>query len=441
MSLPTSNSVQKLQQALQAKAKSEPDFRFYTLWDKVCREDVLDEAYRRCRANDGSAGADGESFEAIEDRGVAGWLGNLQAELVAKQYRPGPLLRVWIPKGAGGRRPLGIPSIRDRVVQMAMHLVLSPIFEADLPPQQYGFRPKLDAKMAVRRAYFHIAKHGRREVVDGDLSDYFNTIPHGPLMKCVSRRVSDGQVLAVIKAWLRAAVVERVKRGYKRTTEAKDTKRGTPQGGPISPLAANLYFRRFVMAWHKFGLDRKLNSAIVNYADDYVICCAPGQGAAAMAASRKLMDRLGLTINEQKTRLVKIEEQSFDFLGYTVGRFYGKDGVPYLGTRPSKKAISKLLKKIHDETSTRWLLTSPQERVEKLNPILRGWCGYFNQGPVLKAYGTIRWYTERRMRRWLMKKHKRQGTGYRQYPDAYLYEVLGLFKPPAQRIGRASANA
>ena len=396
-------------------------------------------AHGKDGANDGSAGADGESFEAIEERGVAEWLGNLQAELVAKQYRPGPLLRVWIPKGTSGRRPLGIPSIRDRVVQMAMHLVLSPIFEADLPPQQYGFRPKLDAKMAVRRAYFHIAEHGRREVVDGDLSDYFNTIPHGPLMKCVSRRVSDGQVLAVIKAWLRAAVVERVKRGYKRTTEAKDTKRGTPQGGPISPLAANLYFRRFVMAWHKFGLDRKLNSAIVNYADDYVICCAPGQGAAAMAASRKIMDRLGLTINEQKTRLVKIEEQSFDFLGYTVGRFYGKDGVPYLGTRPSKKAVN--LKKIHDETSTRWLLTSPQERVEELNPILRGWCGYFDQGPVLKAYETIRWYTERRMRRWLMKKHQRQGTGYRQYPDAYLYEVLGLFKPPAKRIGWASANA
>lgn len=440
VSLPTPNSVQKLQRTLQAKAKSEPGFRFYTLWDKICRMDVLDAAYRHCRANGGAPGADGTSFEAIEDHGVSGWLGNLQEELVAKKYRPGPLLRVWIPKGNGGQRPLGIPTIRDRVVQMAMQLVLGPIFEADLPPQQYGFRPKIDAKAAVRRAYYHVTQYGRREVVDGDLSDYFNTIPHGPLLKCVARRVTDGQVLAVLKAWLRAAVVERVKRGFKRTTEARDSKRGTPQGGVISPLLANLYFRRFVLAWQKFGLTLRFNSAIVNYADDFVICCVPGQGAAAMTAMRKIMDRLGLTVNEQKTRLVNVGEEPFDFLGYTIGRNYGRGGMPYLGTSPSKKAISKLLKRIHDETSTRWLLTSPEKRVEELNPILRGWCGYFNQGPVLQAYRVIQRYTERRLRRWLMKKHKRRGTGYRQYPDAYLYEVLGLFKPPMKRIGRASAN-
>lgn len=442
MSLPTPTSVQKLQRTLQAKAKSEPGFRFYSLWDKVCREDVLEAAYRKCRANGGAAGADGESFSEIESQGLAGWLGNLREELLAKRYRSGPLLRVWIPKGNGGQRPLGIPTVRDRVVQMSALLVLGPIFEADLTPQQYGFRPGLDAKMAVRRLYFHITQHGRQEVVDGDLSDYFNTIPHGPLMKCVARRVTDGQILSVIKGWLGAAVMERVKHRYRCTTEARDRKRGTPQGGVISPLLANLYFRRFILAWQKFGLDRRLNAHIVNYADDFVICCRPGRGAKAMEASRKLMGRLGLTVNEQKTQLVNVEESSFDFLGYTFGRCFGHSGKPYLGTRPSKKAVSKILGKIQDETSRRWLLTSPQERVLELNRILRGWCGYFNQGPVLRAYRVVRVYTERRLRRWLMKKHKRRGTGYRQYPDQFLYQRLGLFPIPlARRVGPTSAKA
>lgn len=441
MSLSTPTNVQKLQRTLQAKAKSEPGFRFYSLWDKVYRMDVLDAAYRRCRANGGAAGADSEDFSAIERQGLACWLGNLREELAAKKYRPGPLLRVWIPKGNGGQRPLGIPTIRDRVVQMAALMVLGPIFEADLTPQQYGFRPGLDAKMAVRRVYFHITQYGRREVVDGDLSDYFNTIPHGPLMKCVARRVADGQVLSVIKGWLRAAVRERVKHGFNCTTEARDRKRGTPQGGVISPLLANLYFRRFILAWQKFGLDRRLNACVVNYADDFVICCAPGRGVEAMEATRKLMERLGLTVNEQKTHLVNVEESSFDFLGYTFGRCYDRQGKPYIGTRPSKKAVSRILRKIHDETSRRWLLTSPQERVLELNRMLRGWCGYFNQGPVLRAYWLVRAYTERRLRRWLMKKHKRRGTGYRQYPDEFLYKGLGLFLIPlARSVGQTSAK-
>jgi group II intron reverse transcriptase/maturase len=381
------------------------------------------------------------SFEAIEDQGVKGWLGNLQAELVAKQYRPQPLLRVWIPKGNGGQRPLGIPTIRDRTVQMAVLLILGPIFEADLPSQQYGFRPGLDAKMAVRRVYFHITKHWRADVVDGDLKDYFNAIPHGPLMKCVARRVSDGQILSVIRSWLRTPVVERVNRGLRRTTEARDQHRGTPQGGVISPLLANLYFRRFILAWKQFGIAKRLNADIVNYADDFVICCPPGQGGAAMTAMRKLMDRLGLTVNDEKTRLVDVRKETFDFLGYTFGRFYGQNGKSYLGTRPSKKAVSKIVRKIHDETSGRWLYTDVEDRVEELNLILRGWCGYFNQGPVSEAYKIVRRYTERRLRRWLMTKHKRRGTGYRQYPDKFLYEKLGLYQLPLKRIDLASAKA
>jgi len=436
-----SSTVRKLQKSLHAKAKAEPSFRFYSLWDKVYRRDVLAEAYRLCRANRGAAGADGETFDDIVAQGVDHWLGNLREELRTKQYVPRPLLRVWIPKSSGGRRPLSIPPIRDRVAQMAAHLVLAPIFEADLLPQQYGYRPGADAKMAIRRVFFHITQHGRREIVDGDLSDYFGTIPHTPLMRCLARRVSDGQVLSVVRQWLRTPVVERDGRRDRRTTEARDSRRGVPQGGCISPLMANLYFRRFLLAWEKFGYARDLDARIVNYADDLVICCKPGNGPAAMGRMRELMERLGLRVNEQKTHIVSVPEERFDFLGYTIGRFYGKDGKPYMGTRPSRQAVSRLLRRIHDETSTQWVTKTVESRITELNPVIRGWCGYFNQGPVQQTYRLIRAYTEKRLRRWLMKKRQRRGTGYRQYPDAYLYEKLGLFKPVARRVNPPSAKA
>lgn len=362
LSTPT-EKVQKLQTALQAKAKTEPQYRFYSLWDKVCRKDVLIEAYTRCRRNGGAPGTDRVTFEQIESTGVGAWLGSLRQELVGKTYRCQPLLRVWIPKSNGGQRPLGIPTIRDRVVQMALLLVIGPIFEADLCDEQYGFRSGVDAKMAIRRVYFHVTERGRREVVDADLSDYFNTIPHGALMRCLSRRIADGHVLSVVKQWLRAPVVEPDARGERRTTEAADTNRGTPQGGVISPLLANIYFRRFIPAWKKFGYGERLQACIVNYADDLVICCRPGNGSAAMAALRELVTRLGLAVNERKTRIAQLPEGQFDFLGYTFGRFYRQDGAPYIGTRPSKKSVRKVLARIHEETSSRWNWQPPAARV------------------------------------------------------------------------------
>ena len=236
MSLPTpSETVEKLQTSLQTKAKAEPAFRFYALWDKVCREDVLLEAYRRCRANAGAPGVDGETFERIDALGPEQWLGTLREELSSGRYVLRPLLRVWIPKSNGGQRPLGIPCIRDRVVQMAAVLIIGPILEADLLPQQYGFRPGLDAKMALRRVYWHVTQHGRREVVDADLRDYFTSIPHSPLMRCLSRRIADGRLLHVIKGWLTAPVVEVIDGRAVQTTEARRTKRGTPQGGVMTP--------------------------------------------------------------------------------------------------------------------------------------------------------------------------------------------------------------
>src|SRR5271154_2043077 len=434
-------TVRKLQTSLQAKAKAEPAFRFYSLWDKVCRADVLEEAYRACRRNDGAPGCDGMTFDQIAAHGQDRWLEELRQELRVGDYRPQPLLRMWIPKSNGGQRPLGIPCIRDRVVEMAALLVLGPIFEADLLRNQYGFRPGMDAKMAVRQAFWHVSDRGRSEVVDADLSDYFSSIPHRPLLRCVSRRVADGTLLSVIKRWLTAPVIEHTKCTTQCTTEAKDRHRGTPQGSPISPLLANLYFRRFLLAWEMFGHRTRLDAYIVNYADDLVICCRPGNGTAALATMRQLMTRLGLTVNEAKTQLVRLPERSFDFLGYSIGRFYGKDGVPFIGTVPSRKAVRRLLQRIHDATTPHKHAESPELRIAAINRLLRGWAAYFDQGPVLRAYKVVRWYTQRRFQRWLTRRSGQAGTGYRQYPDEYLYETLGLYALPLRRADLPSAKA
>ena len=406
----------------------------------VCREDILQEAYRRCRANRGAPGVDGERFEHIEEHGRSAWLERLRQELTGKRYRPRPLLRVWIPKASGGERPLGIPCIRDRVVQMAVLLVIGPIFDPDLFPWQYGFRTGLDAKMALRRIHFGIADRGAREVVDADLSDYFNTIPHGDLMRCVARRIADGTVLSVIREWLNAPVVERSAQGERRSTEAKDRHRGTPQGGIISPLLANLYFRRFMLAWYQHGYAKRFQAEGVNYADDFVILCRPGQGEHAMGAMRSLMGRLGLTVNEKKTRLVKLPDERFDFLGYTVGRFYGREGRPYWGTCPARKSIKRLIREIHDATTSRWNALDIQSRIDHLNPMIRGWAGYFSQGPVSRIYRLIDRYAARRLRIWLMRRRGKRGTGYRQYSDQFLYETLGLIRLLPTSTDRANAK-
>jgi RNA-directed DNA polymerase len=434
MSLPKPpETVEKLQTSLQTKAKAEPAFRFYALWDKVYRKDVLLEAYRRCRANAGAPGVDRVTFDMIEAQGIERWLGTLREELTLGHYAPQPLLRVWIPKSNGGQRPLGIPTIRDRVVQMAVVLVIGPIFEADLLPQQYGFRPGLDAKMALRRVYWHVTQHGRREVVDADLRDYFTSIPHEPLMRCLSRRIVDGRILHVIKSWLTAPVVEIIDGRPVQTAEARRTKRGTPQGGVISPLLANCYFRRFLLAWHGHGHQDHFDAYVVNYADDFVICCRPGNAATALARMSVLMTRLGLEVNTAKTRIARLPEESFDFLGYTVGRFFGKDGRPYIGTRPSKKAVKSLLRRIHARTSPQWHADEPESTVARISSMLRGWSGYFDQGPVMDIYELVRAYTDRRIRRWLMRRTGRRGVGFRQIPNEYLYETLGLYNIPRRR--------
>src|SRR6202051_849890 len=343
MSLATPVSVQKLQTALHAKAKEASGYRFYALYDKMYRKDVLAFAYQCCRANGGAAGADGQTFEDIEAYGLERWLDELAQELKSRTYRPLPVRRVYIPKPDGRQqRPLGVPAITDRVAQTAAVLVLEPIFEADLQPEQYAYRPERSALDAVRHVH-KLLNTGHGQIVDADLSGYFDSIPHSDLLKSVARRVVDGAMLHLIKMWLEAPVEETDEKGNKhRSTRNRDEGKGTPQGAPISPLLSNLYMRRFVLGWKKLGHEKRLAAYIVNYADDLVICCR-SRAEEALARMRDIMGKLKLTVNETKTRVCKLPEEKFDFLGYTFGRCYSpKTGRAYMGTVPSKKRVIRI---------------------------------------------------------------------------------------------------
>ena len=441
MSLRTPQKVRKLQEALHAKAKESPDFRFYALYDKVYRADVLEFAYRRCRLNGGAAGVDGERFEDIEAYGLERWLGERTEELRKKTYHPHAVRRVWIPKPDGSRRPLGIPTVRDRVVQTAVVLVLEPIFEADLQPEQYAYRPGRSALDAVQ-AVHGLVNSGYTEVVDADLKGYFDEIPHAELMKSVARRVSDGRILHLIKMWLQAPVEEIDDRGRRhRTTPGKDRGRGCPQGAPISPLLANLYMRRFILDWKVLGHEGRLGARVVTYADDLMLCCR-GTGVEALATLRRMMQQLKLPLNEAKTRLRRVPEESVDFLGYTIGRCYSpRTGRAYLGTRPSRQSIQRVCRQVSEMTGRRWLLFDVEDRVGRINRLLQGWSNYFRLGPVSKAYRSVDQHTRHRLRQWLRAKHKVAGSGISRFPDAHLYQELSLIRLQSRTRDLPWANA
>jgi RNA-directed DNA polymerase len=428
MSLAPPATVGKLQAALHAKAKRAPTCRFYALYDKLYRPDVLAFAYARCRANGGAPGVDDQTFADIEAYGREKWLGELAEELHQKTYHPQPVRRVWIPKPDGKRRPLGIPTVRDRVVQLAAVLVLEPIFEADLQPEQYAYRADRSALEAVR-AVHALVNTGHTEVVDADLSGYFDSIPHTEVMKSVARRLSDRQLLHLIKQWLEMPVEEIDERGRKqRTTRNKDEGRGSPQGAPLSPLLANLYMRRFVLGWKALGHEKRLDAHIVNYADDFVICCR-GTAAQAMTAMHDMMTRLKLTVNEAKTRLCRGPDEPFDFLGYTVGRCYeARTGWAYIGVRPSAKKLQGLTLKMREQTDRRWLGLDVDEMVGRLNRLLRGWGNYFCLGTVAAAYRKVTHHACQRLRQWLVKKGGGQGSQWTRYSDQYLHATLGLLR-------------
>lgn len=423
MSLATPKKIRTLQRKLYIKAKAEPDYRFYLLYDKIYRGDILHWAYCLAKANGGGAGVDEVTFQMIEARGVRKWLSGLQKDLREKRYRPQPVRRVAIPKPNGGVRLLGIPTIRDRVAQMAAKLVLEPIFEADLSPRAFGYRPKRSALDAVRVVYSSLGK-GYTQVVDADLSKYFDTIPHTELMRSVSRRIVDRHVLRLIKLWLKAPVEERDGKGRRFVTGGKGSRRGTPQGGVISPLLANLYMNRFLKHWTRTGQTFRLRARIVSYADDFVIL-SRGRAAEALEWSRDVLTRLGLTLNEEKTSLKDARRETFDFLGYSFGPHRRwKDGQVYLGCSPSKKSVARLRARVREvlrPSARPW----PEIR-DDLNAVLRGWSAYFSHGALYKAHTAIDNHVVQNVRGFLTRRHKVQTRGTRRFSHDVIYGELGV---------------
>ena len=424
VSLATPEKIRSLQRKLYRKAKAEPAFRFYVLYDKVCREDILRHAYGLARANAGAPGVDGATFAQIEEQGLEAWLAGLCEELVAKTYRPDPVRRVMIPKPDGGERPLGIPTIRDRVVQTAAKLVLEPIFEADFEDNAYGYRPARGAVDAVKEVHRLICR-GYTDVVDADLSKYFDTIPHAELMRCVSRRIVDRHVLRLIKMWLRAPIEERGGDGKRRIVGGKGNSRGTPQGGVVSPLLANIYMNRFLKHWRRTGCGEALRAHVVAYADDFVIL-SRGRAAEALAWTKAVMTRLGLTLNEAKTSLRDARQERFDFLGYTFGPHWFKaNGKWYLGASPSKKSVQRLKAEVHEllvpGNNAPW-----RDVRDTLNRSLRGWSNYFWHGTRLPAFRNVDRYVYERVRDFLARRHKVAGRGSRRFSCEVVYGELGL---------------
>ena len=427
MSLVTPDKIRELQIKLYQKAKKEPGFRFYQLYDKVYRQDILEHGYRLAKANDGSPGPDGESFADIESGGREEWLNGLRKELHDKTYRAQPVRRKMIEKHGGGERPLGIPNIRDRVVQTAAKLIREPIWEADLEPNAYGYRPGRSAQDAVEKVQEWL-QAGYCDVVDADLSKYFDTIPHSELMQCGRRRIVDRQMLHLIKMWLTAPVEEKdEKTGKKRLTGGKGKDRGTPQGGVVSPGLANLYMNRMLKGFRQAKRGEQFRARIVNYADDFVIL-SRGKAKEALKWTQEVTERLQVTLNAKKTSIKDARQEPFDFLGYTFGpRWSPRTGGRYMGFGPSKKSVGKITEKVSELLDRR--VSQPWEEVrDKLNATLRGWKQYFDRGSTSGAYRAVDAHVEERVRHFLRKQHKVPSQGTHQFSREQVYGARRVFR-------------
>jgi len=426
VSLPTGKTkLEELQGKLYVKAKTEPTFRFYALYDKIHRWDVLTEALKQSKAKRGAAGVDGQTFDKIEEYGEERWLKELQADLQGKTYQPQPVRRVLIPKPGGGERPLGIPTIRDRVAQSAAKLILEPIFEADLSDDAYGYRPKRSAVQAVQQVHRELVR-GKTEVLDADLSKYFDTIPHAELMKSLAKRIADGKVLSLIKMWLKVPVEERDEKGKPRYSGGKNSKQGTPQGGVISPLLANIYINRLLKVFAASELGRKHGARLINYADDFVVVAGTG-AAEVLAKVRRWLAGMKLTLNETKTCIRDAEAESFRFLGYELGPMMNKKTHrKYLGAQPSKKAMERIREKVSDTLrrgrTERWEVIR-----DEFNRVLRGWASYFAYGSPHAAFRLVDIHVADRVRNLLRRRHKLTSATSR-FGYAEVHGALGAFE-------------
>lgn len=431
--LTTPESIRKLQRKLYRKAKQEAACRFHALYDKVYRADILSHAYNLVRSNKGSAGIDGVTFETIESgEGTPVFLAELEEALRNKTYKPAPVKRVMIPKSDGSRRPLGIPTIRDRVAQMAVKLVIEPIFEADFCESSYGFRPKKSAHDAIDDVTCSM-NTGYTEIIDADLCKYFDTIPHAKLMAVVAERICDGAILHIIQMWLKAPVVEEDKDGVKRNIGGgKGTRKGTPQGGVISPLLANLYLHLLDRIWDRRQLQQRLGARIVRYADDIVILCRK-EPDKSMTMLRRILELLDLTLNEEKTEIVNAYKGKFDFLGFEIRMGRGrKTGKYYPHVQPSKKSVQAIKSRVTNLTRRERTIMPLEWIVKEVNATVRGWTGYFHYRNCSGVLGKVRNHVEQRMVTHLRKRHKVRDRkrGYGRFPSRSLYERYGLYKVP-----------
>ncbi len=435
--LETPEQIRELQRKLYQKAKQEKKFRFYLLYDKVYRLDILGHGYDLVRENKGAAGVDGLTFERIEETGGGAqeYLENLAQELRAKTYKPMPVRRVYIPKADGGKRPLGIPTIKDRIVQMATKLVIEPIFEADFQENSYGFRPKRRAHQAMDDITQHL-RAGRTQVIDADISKYFDSIPHDKLLKEIAKRIVDKNIMTLIKMWLTAPVVEE-EDGTKRY---KGNDKGTPQGGVISPLLANIYLNVLDTLWKAKRVQEIYGARLIRYADDFVVLCR-GNTERVRQGIEKVLAHLGLSLNEQKTKTVDAREESFNFLGYTVKLVRSpRTGRVFPMVTPSRKAVQQVKTEIKRLTREAYLIVPLQQVIKKLNSVARGWENYFRYGHCSRQLWNVKRHLEGRVRRHLMRKRGKSGWGYKIYTSDYLYK-LGLYKMTTSAPWKKTAKA
>ena len=428
MTLETPDRIRELQRKLYRKAKQEPNFRFYLLYDKVYRRDILSHAYRLVKANKGASGVDGLTFERIEERekGAEGYLGQIAEELERKVYRPMPVRRVNIPKPDGRQRPLGIPTIKDRVVQMAVKIVIEPIFEADFEGNSYGFRPKRNAHQAMDDISLHL-RMGKTQVIDADISKYFDTILHDKLLALVAKRIVDKNILRLIKLWLKAPVVEEGRDGKKRT---EGNPKGTPQGGVISPLLANIYLHVLDRIWKVRKVEERFKARLIRYADDFVVLCQ-GQTERVLKGIKTVLRGLELSLNEEKTRIVDARKERFNFLGYRIEVVRNpKTGKTFPLIKPSKEALAEIKAEIKALTCRKTLCLPKEVVIKKLNETVRGWVGYFYYGNCSRDLSSLKGFLDERVRTYLRRKHAKKSRGYKDYPYQYLYGTLGLYKIP-----------